>query len=41
LYTRFTDHEGRGSFYISRTYAKSSHPGTGLNNEHAFSGRVA
>lgn len=41
LYTRFTDHEGRGSFYIARTYAKSSHPGTGLNNQHAFSGRTA
>lgn len=30
----------RGSFYISRVYAKSTHPGTGLNNRHAFSGRT-
>jgi len=30
----------RGFFYISRTYAKSSHPGTGLDNTHAMSGRT-
>lgn len=41
LYTRLTSHEERGSFYIARTYKKSNHPGTGLNNQHAFSGRVA
>lgn len=45
LYTRFTDLEGRGSFYISRTYAmmlgSSRVIPARLNNEHAFSGRVA
>lgn len=30
----------RGYFYISRVYAKSTQPGTGLDNRHAFSGRT-
>jgi hypothetical protein len=30
-----------GYFYINRVYAKSSHPGTGLDNQHAMSGRIA
>ena len=30
----------RGCFYIQRTFTKSAHPGTGLDNTHAMSGRT-
>jgi hypothetical protein len=29
-----------GYFYIRRTFTKSTHPGTGLDNRHAMSGRT-
>jgi len=29
------------SFYIQRYYKASSHPGTGIDNEHAMTGRIA
>lgn len=30
----------RGSFYITRSFTKTSHPGDGLNNTHQMSGRT-
>jgi len=37
---RIRDHVEHGYFYITRTFAKSKHPGTGLDNTHAMSGRT-
>jgi len=34
------DRIDRECFYIERSYRLSSHPGTGLDNEHAMSGRI-
>ena len=34
------EHIKNGYFYIARPFTKSNHPGTGLDNRHAMSGRV-
>jgi len=39
LMKRLREHEGV-CFYISRTFKRSDHPGTGLDNRHAMSERI-
>ena len=34
------EHITRGYFKVTHWYKKSSHPGTGLDNRHAISGRI-